>query len=194
MASGGGYVLHGEQIFDPGVVDGVVIELGDTDTGLPGGADLAIGGAPGAGLGVYLNDAAGNLGRGDPVPPELTLLGEATIVIDSGTPYDDAGATATDNIDGDITGNIVVTGSVNTAVVGTYTLTYNVTDFAGNAATPVERIVNVNPAAGQGGGGGGGSLSIGLLGALLGLLFLVQARGHPGIRARTDNKNTRGST
>jgi hypothetical protein len=44
---------------------------------------------------------------------------------------------------------------VNTAVVGAYTVTYNVQDFAGNAAVQVTRTVNVTAAVGRGGGGGG---------------------------------------
>jgi hypothetical protein len=57
--------------------------------------------------------------------------------------YTDAGATATDNYDGNITARIVKTGSVNTSVLGTYTLTYNVSDSSGNAATAVVRTVKV---------------------------------------------------
>ena len=55
----------------------------------------------------------------------------------------DAGASATDNVDGDITAKIVVTGEVNSSVAGTYTLTYNVSDAAGNAAQSVSRTVEV---------------------------------------------------
>ena len=61
-----------------------------------------------------------------------------------GGSFIDPGATATDNIDGNLTSSIVVTGSVNTSTVGTYTLNYNVSDAAGNAATQVSRTVNVN--------------------------------------------------
>jgi hypothetical protein len=59
----------------------------------------------------------------------------------SGT-YTEAGATAADSHSG-INGSIVVTGSVNTNTVGTYILTYNVSDKAGNAASPVSRTVTV---------------------------------------------------
>jgi len=56
----------------------------------------------------------------------------------------DPGATASDNIDGDITGSIVVAGgAVNTAAVGAYVVTYDVNDSAGNPALEVTRIVNV---------------------------------------------------
>jgi hypothetical protein len=117
--------------------------------------DLALGGALTAGAAVYLNDSAGNLGLGDAVAPVITLNGAASVDVPSGTAYTDAGATAADNIDGDISASITVSNSVNTAVVGSYTVTYNVEDFAGNAAVQVSRTVNVTAAVGRGGGGGG---------------------------------------
>lgn len=83
-------------------------------------------------------------GTADTVAPVITLLGDSTVDINVGDTYTDAGATANDNVDGDISGNIVVTGAVNNNVAGTYTLTYNVSDAAGNAATPVIRTINVN--------------------------------------------------
>jgi hypothetical protein len=46
--------------------------------------------------------------------------------------YADQGAYFTDSVDGKITKNIQVVGSVNTAKVGTYYLTYRVQDSAGN--------------------------------------------------------------
>ncbi|MCK0114412.1 immunoglobulin-like domain-containing protein, partial [Gelidibacter sp. F63206] len=53
-------------------------------------------------------------------------------------------ATANDPCFGDISGSIVIDASaVNTAVVGTYTVTYNVMDAEGNSATEVTRTVNV---------------------------------------------------
>jgi hypothetical protein len=73
--------------------------------------------------------------------------------------YSDAGATAQDNIDGDISRSIVAIGAVNTAVAGGYIITYNVVDRAGNDATPITRTVTVTPPA-AGTGGGGGTLSL----------------------------------
>jgi hypothetical protein len=154
-ASGGSFVLHGEQIIDIGASTGVLTDLGFADTDDPGGADLALGGELSAGLSVYLNDSAGNLGLGDAVVPVITLNGTASVDVPSGTVYTDAGATALDNIDGDISARVVVGNPVNTAVVGTYTVTYNVRDIAGNAAAQVTRTVNVTAAVGRGGGGGG---------------------------------------
>lgn len=79
--------------------------------------------------------------------PVITLIGSATINIPIGGTFTDPGATATDDEDGDITANIVVGGDtvdVNTA--GTYIITYNVSDAAGNAATQRTRTVIVNEA------------------------------------------------
>ena len=50
---------------------------------------------------------------------------------------------ATDNLDGVITGQVVIGGTVDSNTLGTYTLTYNVTDSDGNAATTATRTVNV---------------------------------------------------
>ncbi|MEM9867467.1 MAG: immunoglobulin-like domain-containing protein [Bacteroidota bacterium] len=81
----------------------------------------------------------------DSVAPVITLTGDATINLTVGDPaYVDEGATATDNVDGDITSNITVGGdTVDTTVAGTYTITYNVSDAAGNAAAEVTRTVIV---------------------------------------------------
>lgn len=92
----------------------------------------------------------------DITAPIITLLGENPVNVTVGNTYTDAGATASDNIDGDITSEIVLSGTVNTNVIGTYTLTYNVSDNAGNPATPVTRTVNVIAQNNNGGGGGGG--------------------------------------
>ncbi|MDQ1910778.1 DUF5011 domain-containing protein [Paenibacillus sp. GD4] len=82
----------------------------------------------------------------DTEKPVITLNGSETVEVTVGSTYTDAGATAADNADGDISGRIQVTGTVNTAVVGTYTLTYNVKDNALNAAIPAVRTVRVVPA------------------------------------------------
>ena len=58
--------------------------------------------------------------------------------------YSDAGATASDNEDGDLTANITVTGlPVNTDIPGFYLVTYDVADSAGNAASQQTRVVVV---------------------------------------------------
>lgn len=79
----------------------------------------------------------------DATPPVIYLNGHASITIMKGDTYIDAGATATDNIDGTITENIITTGSVNVNVAGTYTITYTVSDNEGNTAIPVTRTIIV---------------------------------------------------
>ena len=58
--------------------------------------------------------------------------------------YTELNATATDLVDGDLTGSIVIDSSaVNTDRVGDYSVTYDVTDTAGNAAEQKTRTVRV---------------------------------------------------
>jgi len=79
----------------------------------------------------------------DPVPPVIILLGSASVFVELGTDYTDAGATASDGIGGNITSSILKTGTVDNNTVGDYPLFYNVSDSEGNAATQVTRTVTV---------------------------------------------------
>lgn len=79
----------------------------------------------------------------DTTAPVITLIGADPIDVEVGTAYVDEGATALDDIDGDITASIVTVNSVDTTTVGVYVITYDVMDSAGNAATQVTRTVNV---------------------------------------------------
>ncbi len=79
----------------------------------------------------------------DIIPPVITLRGSTPVTAPLGSTYVDAGATALDNVDGNLTSSIVTSNPVNTSVLGTYTVTYNVKDSSGNAATQVTRTVNV---------------------------------------------------
>ncbi|MEZ5476947.1 MAG: DUF5011 domain-containing protein [Thiolinea sp.] len=79
----------------------------------------------------------------DITPPVITLNGTDPVEVTVGETYTDAGAMASDNVDGDLTDNITVTSNVNTATAGTYSVTYEVTDSAGNIAVPLTRTVNV---------------------------------------------------
>jgi hypothetical protein len=84
---------------------------------------------------------------GDTTPPTITLLGENPVTITVGSTYDDAGATASDDIDGDLSANIQTVSTVNTDVVGTYTVTYNVSDNAGNTAEEIRTVTVTDPGA-----------------------------------------------
>ncbi|NOY69715.1 MAG: DUF5011 domain-containing protein, partial [Deltaproteobacteria bacterium] len=77
----------------------------------------------------------------DSEPPVITILGNNPVSMAAGSTYNDAGATATDNVDAAV--SVVVTANtVNTSAVGSYVVTYSATDTAGNIATAT-RTVNV---------------------------------------------------
>ncbi len=76
-------------------------------------------------------------------PPVLTLVGPATQVQECATAYTDPGATATDACFGELSSSITRSGTVDPNTLGSYPLTYNVTNPAGQSATPVSRTVNV---------------------------------------------------
>ncbi len=79
----------------------------------------------------------------DITPPVITLVGVTPIDIAQNSTYTDAGATAQDYVDGDITKSIMTNNPVDTNKIGQYTVTYNVSDAAGNVADEVSRTVNV---------------------------------------------------
>ena len=81
----------------------------------------------------------------DTTPPVITLNGSSTIQLNVGDSWTDPGATATDDVDGDLTSSIAVSGSVDASTVGTYTLTYTVADAASNTASTTRTVI-VNPA------------------------------------------------
>lgn len=99
-----------------------------------------------------VTDSSGNVATAereikyyDPVPPVLTLEGRSDVSIAVGGTYKEAGFTALDNVDGDITHKVTVSGQVDTATPGTYKLEYSVTDSFDNVVS-VTRIVRVyNP-------------------------------------------------
>jgi len=80
----------------------------------------------------------------DTTIPTIVLTGDVTQTIELGDTYTELGATASDNIDGDITNNIVInSSSLDLNTIGSYQITYDVSDSSNNAATQVIRTVNV---------------------------------------------------
>ncbi len=80
----------------------------------------------------------------DKQKPTITLNGTKKIFVIQNQSFTDPGATCSDNHDDACTVN-VSGDTVDTAVVGTYTITYDATDQAGNAATQKTRTVKVSP-------------------------------------------------
>jgi hypothetical protein len=169
----GNFTLHNEQIVSSGMQSGVLVDFNSDQS-----SDLIMAGVDA--VEIHANNGIGLLGLGDRRPPVITLLGEAVLTIAAGTLYEDAGATANDDIDGDLNAEIVTSGTVNSTVVGTYNISYSVSDRAGNTSTTNRKVtVKVNDGVGGGGGGRFGPLMIFCL-----LLLLIFARGRNRISAR----------
>ncbi|MBE8233375.1 MAG: DUF5011 domain-containing protein, partial [Endozoicomonadaceae bacterium] len=86
-------------------------------------------------------DGAGLVVVSDTEAPVITLIGESSIEIPYGDSYTEQGATVTDNADTGLT--VAITGTVDTNIVGSYKVNYNVSDTAGNAAATVTRTISV---------------------------------------------------
>ena len=138
----------GEAFVDPGftaidesdgdLTQSVVVE-GNVDTNTFGTYQLT----------YRVKDSAGNEAKivrsvrvADLVAPSLYLKGETSIYIKVGTAYTEPGYTAKDNIDGEISKKVTVSGKVDIAKMGVNVLTYTITDQYGNRAT-AERTVYV---------------------------------------------------
>ncbi len=83
----------------------------------------------------------------DITAPVITVTGGNTVNHTLNASWTNPAATATDDEDGDLTASISVTGGpVNENAAGTYTLTYTVSDAAGNTATETVTVNVVNSA------------------------------------------------
>ena len=76
----------------------------------------------------------------DTTSPTITINGSSSVDVVLNSTYTDAGATATDDVDGSV--SVSTNNPVNTDSAGTYTVTYTASDAAGNSATAT-RTVNV---------------------------------------------------
>ncbi len=77
----------------------------------------------------------------DTVAPQITLSGNDEVIY-LGSDYSDQLVSADDNVDGDISEEVVIEGTVDIDRVGVYLLHYSVTDSSGNASS-ILRSVNV---------------------------------------------------
>ena len=99
-------------------------------------------------LSYSATDSEGNVSRSlirtvtvaDTIAPVITLVGDDAVEVKLDSTYTDAGASATDTVDGSV--DVITTGSVDTSAAGAYTFTYTATDKAGNKASQT-RIVTV---------------------------------------------------
>jgi hypothetical protein len=79
---------------------------------------------------------------GDPNKPVITLVGPRVVAQPLGAPYTDAGSTATDPRDGDMTARVTVTGlaGLNTNSAGDYMIRYDVANSAQVAGVEAVRL------------------------------------------------------
>ena len=77
---------------------------------------------------------------GDNKAPTIKLKGSSTITFNVGETYTEQGATAEDDIDGDLTSKIEISGTVDTSKAGTYTITYTVKDSNDNVAKVTRKV------------------------------------------------------
>lgn len=80
----------------------------------------------------------------DNTPPIISLNGDNNLSLTVGDTYTELGASASDDVDGDISvGTVIDSSEVDTSTVWIYTVKYNVDDSSNNVATEVKRTVNV---------------------------------------------------
>jgi peptidoglycan/xylan/chitin deacetylase (PgdA/CDA1 family) len=98
------------------------------------------------GLKYSILDSSSNLAeitrlftKEDTQAPVIKLMGYDHILLHQNANYYEFGATATDNCD-DVSKDIVVTHNINKAVLGTYTVTYTVSDQAGNTSSITREV------------------------------------------------------
>ncbi len=73
--------------------------------------------------------------------PVITLTGSESESIYQYSNYIESGYTAIDNCDGDITSNVIASGSVDTNVIGKYTINYKVSDSSGNEDSITREVI-----------------------------------------------------
>ena len=141
------YWYQGESYVDPGAtvvdpVDGTnaITGSGSVNTSVPGTNTVTYG------YTNSLNIPAATVTRTVIVvaAPTITLTGSNPLTVAYGSVFSDPGATLSDPEDGAVT--IYGSGSVNTSVLGSNTLTYGYTNSLGNIASPVQRTVIVSQA------------------------------------------------
>ena len=74
--------------------------------------------------------------------PTINIIGEKELNLTVGDKYTEKGATATDELDGDLTNKVETSGNVNTSKAGKYEITYKVKNSKGKETT-VKRTINV---------------------------------------------------
>jgi len=159
----GGEVLGVVQVFDGGIVEYFTL-IGDGSQNfnisasgvitLKDGVTLSHEDNPIYYLTVTATNSGGtsqeveviiSVGAIRPQEPSITLNGEKSVIIEKDTNYEDAGATAFDAQDGNLTSSITeVSNDVNSSKEGTYSVVYIVEDSDGNEATATRKVTVIH--------------------------------------------------
>ncbi|WP_202708414.1 fibronectin type III domain-containing protein, partial [Sporosalibacterium faouarense] len=94
---------------------------------------------------VWSIDSRGKINNGYPciqqiMPPTITLNGETETTLEVFSRYIEEGAVVTDIVEGNLTNNLKIIGSVDTSMLGDYKITYKVSDNMGNEVTEYRTI------------------------------------------------------
>ena len=82
-----------------------------------------------------------NVYHKDKIPPTISLIGDEVINLKYGEEYQEYGAMASDNENGDLTDNIIIFGKVNNKKDGVYLIKYFVKDNEGNLASVTRTVI-----------------------------------------------------
>src|SRR5699024_12747198 len=85
----------------------------------------------------FLQEIIPNLEERDTEPPIITLNGDEAIELEVGDTYEEMGARAYDDVAGDLTDAIEISGEVDTEKTVEFHITYNDSDKEGNIAYDV---------------------------------------------------------
>jgi hypothetical protein len=141
--------LNGDSNITIGFGEAYTEQGATANDNVDGNVDVSIDGTVGQGVGDYTitysaTDAAGNSSSvqrvvmvEDLTAPMITLNGPANINLEFGSPYNEQGASATDDVDDTV--DVSIEGTVGEDV-GIYTIVYLASDSAGNEATLERRI------------------------------------------------------
>ena len=150
LTEGDAYVEAGATASDnvDGDISGdIVIDATAVDVNTPGSYQVTYDVSDAAGNPAFQAIRTVNVNEADVTPPVISLLGDNPLELTEGDAYVEAGATASDDVDGDISGDIIIDATaVDVNTTGSYQVTYDVSDAAGNPAVQVIRTVNVNEA------------------------------------------------
>ena len=80
---------------------------------------------------MYRRRKSGLITVRDTTGPVIKSKGGLTVIHEAGSSYKDSGASAVDNVDGDLSGDVKVVSTVDISKEGSYSVTYNVSDAVG---------------------------------------------------------------